>query len=129
MYGNLKDKSRIRLKKRIKQVDHNKNEVIVVCEDGTAISGDVLVGCDGVHSKVRNELWRLSQEQEPLAIDPQDKEKFFAEYNCLFGISADTTGFMPTETHINYDHGISTMVIRGKSKLYWFLFKKLDQKW
>ncbi|CAO2653295.1 Nn.00g027060.m01.CDS01 [Neocucurbitaria sp. VM-36] len=127
LYENLKDKSRIKLQKRISKVDHNKEEVIVLCKDGTAVSGDVLVGCDGVHSKVRHELWRLSHLQEPDAIDPKDKELLFAEYNCLFGISTRTTGLVDGEMEVNHTPGFSMMVIGGKGKIYWFVFKRMDK--
>ena len=100
LYENLRDKSKIKLQKRISKVVHNANEVIVLCDDGTAINGDVLVGCDGVHSRVRHELWRLSHAEEPDAIDPKDKEMLFAEYNCLFGISGDTEGVPDGEVHV-----------------------------
>lgn len=125
----MKDKSKIKLQRRISKVDHNKNEVIVLCEDGTAVSGDVLVGCDGVHSKVRHELWRLSHLQEPDAIDPKDKDLLFAEYNCLFGISTATEGLPDGEMNVNYTEGFSTMTIGGKGKLYWFMFKRMDKIW
>ncbi|KAF1843132.1 FAD binding domain-containing protein [Cucurbitaria berberidis CBS 394.84] len=129
LYENLKDKSRIKLQKRISTVDHNKNEVVVFCEDGTAVSGDVLVGCDGVHSKVRHELWRLAHLQEPDAIDPNDKELLSAEYNCLFGISTATTGVIDGEMGVNHSEGFAMMIIGGKGKVYWFIFKRLDKIW
>ncbi|KAJ4361867.1 hypothetical protein N0V83_010808 [Neocucurbitaria cava] len=129
LYENIQDKSKLKLQKRIAKVDHNKKEVIVVCEDGTAVSGDVLVGCDGVHSKVRHELWRISHLQEPDAFDPKDKELLFAEYNCLFGISTSTTGIVDGEMEVNHTPGFSTMIIGGKGKIYWFIFKKLDKIW
>jgi 2-polyprenyl-6-methoxyphenol hydroxylase-like FAD-dependent oxidoreductase len=101
----------------------------VVCEDGTAISGDILVGCDGVHSKVRQELWRISQLQDPAAVEPADKESMLAEYICLYGISSETQGVEEGFIEVNYTKGFSTMVIGGKGKVFWFLFEKLDQIW
>jgi 2-polyprenyl-6-methoxyphenol hydroxylase-like FAD-dependent oxidoreductase len=127
LYDNLEDKSKIKVQKKILRVDHNANEVIVLCEDGTAISGDILVGCDGVHSKVRAELWRLSHTEDPAAINPEDKVILCAEYACLFGISAATAGVRAGECHVNYTDGMSTMIIGGKGKVFWFIFKKLDK--
>ncbi|KAH7082317.1 FAD binding domain protein [Paraphoma chrysanthemicola] len=127
LYDNLKDKSKVNVAKRISKVDHNATEVIVLCEDGTAVSGDVLVGCDGVYSKVRQELWRISHLQEPLAIDSKDKEMLIAEYNCLFGISSHTDGVEEGSVNVNYSKDFSTMVIGGKGKLFWFMFKRLNE--
>lgn len=101
----------------------------MLCEDGTAISGDILVGCDGVNSKVREELWRVSHALEPEAIDPKDKELLLAEYKCLFGISKKFAGITPGEIDVNYGKDFSTMVIGGKEKVFYFMFQKLDKVW
>jgi 2-polyprenyl-6-methoxyphenol hydroxylase-like FAD-dependent oxidoreductase len=127
MYGNLEDKSKIKLSKRISSVDHNTKEVIVLCEDGTAVSGDVLVGCDGVNSKVRAELWRISQSQDAASIVNKDQEILMAEYKCLFGISTATNYIKEGDAHVNYAEGHSTMFIGGKGLVYWFIFEKLDK--
>jgi 2-polyprenyl-6-methoxyphenol hydroxylase-like FAD-dependent oxidoreductase len=100
LYENLKDKSKIELQKRILQVDHNAEGVIAICEDGTAVAGDVLVGCDGVNSKIRHELWRLSQEAEPDSIIADDQKTMFAEYRCLYGIAAETAGLEEGDLHV-----------------------------
>ncbi|KAF1919000.1 hypothetical protein BDU57DRAFT_527108 [Ampelomyces quisqualis] len=127
LYGNLQDKSKIQVAKRITKVDHNTNEVIVLCEDGTAFSGDILIGCDGVYSKVREELWRTGNTQTTAMLDVKDKDSVSAEYNCLFGISTATQHIKDGDIHINYTAGCSTMIIGSKSKVFWFIFKRLDR--
>ncbi|KAF2621246.1 FAD binding domain-containing protein [Macroventuria anomochaeta] len=127
MYDNLQDKSKIKLQKRISKVDHNENEVTVTCSDSTTFRGDILVGCDGVHSVVRHEMWRLAHLHEQRSFDPSDKESLFAEYQCLFGISTQTKGVVDGEVTVNYDEDFSTMIIGGKQKVFWFMFKKMDK--
>jgi 2-polyprenyl-6-methoxyphenol hydroxylase-like FAD-dependent oxidoreductase len=127
MYENLQDKSKVQLKKRISSVDHNAKEVIVLCEDGTAISGDILVGCDGVNSKVRQELWRVAELQEPTSINVEDKTRLIAEYKCLFGISNATDYLGDGEVHVNYAEGHSTMFVGSKGRVFWFVFERLDK--
>lgn len=100
LYETLEDKSKIKLQKRISHIDHNANEVVAICEDGTAVVGDVLVGCDGVHSKVRRELWRLSHDSESDSANIVDQQMMFAEYRCLYGISRETAGVREGEIHI-----------------------------
>lgn len=129
MYENLNDKSKIKLQKRIAKVDHNEYEVTVTCDDGTTINGDILVGCDGVHSVIRNEMWRLADMHEQKSFDPSDKNLLFAEYECLFGISSATKGIVDGEVTVNHDKHFSTMVIGGMEKVYWFMFKKMDKIW
>ena len=129
LYNNLKDKSRVKVSKRIKSVDHNRNEVIVLCEDGTAVSGDVLVGCDGVNSRVRNELWRLSHLEDPDFIDKNDKTMLSAEYKCLFGISNAVPSLENGISNVTYEENFSTMVLGSKNQLFWFMFSKMDKVW
>jgi hypothetical protein len=116
MYENLNDKSKIKLRQRIAKVDHREDGVTVTCEDGTTVSGDVLVGCDGVHSVVRNEMWRLAHLHEQKSFDPSDKNLLFAEYQCLFGISSETKGIVEGEVTVNHTQDFSTM-INGESVL------------
>ncbi|KAH4112908.1 hypothetical protein HBI64_155590 [Parastagonospora nodorum] len=127
LYENLKNKSKIRLGNRITNVDHNSEEVIVLCENGTAVSGDILVGCDGVNSTVRQALWRFATSQDPTAFDIKEKTMLMAEYQCLFGISEASDILKGGEVHINYDQGSSFLTICGKDKVFWFVFKKLDK--
>lgn len=129
MYQNLRNKSTVQLQKRISKVDHDEKAVTVTCTDGTTIRGDVLVGCDGIHSTVRQEMWRLAHLQEQTSFDPSDKDLLFAEYQCLFGISTQTDGVIDGEISINYDEGFSTLIIGGKKKVFWFMFKKMDRIW
>jgi 2-polyprenyl-6-methoxyphenol hydroxylase-like FAD-dependent oxidoreductase len=127
LYENLKDKSKIRLGQRISNVDHNSKEVIVLCQNGTAISGDILVGCDGVYSTIREALWEVAGIQDPTAFDVKDKTLLMAEYQCLFGISGATDGIKDGEGHVNYSEGVSTAFFKGKDKVFWFIYRKLDK--
>lgn len=129
MYDNLQDKSKVTLQKRILKVDHSEEGIMVTCTDGTTTRGDVLIGCDGVHSVVRHEMWRLAHEHEQSSFDPSDQDLLFAEYQCLFGISTQTEGVTDGEITVNYDEGFSTMIIGGKQKVFWFMFKKMDKIW
>lgn len=108
-------------------MDHNSKEVVVLCENGTAYSGDILVGCDGVNSTVRQALWRVAKSQDPTAFDIKDKATLMAEYQCLFGISGASGLIRNGGVHVNYSQGSSTLFIGGKDKVFWFIFKKLDK--
>lgn len=43
--------------KKVVGVDESRDRVSAVFEDGTSAEGDLLVGCDGLHSAVRNALF------------------------------------------------------------------------
>lgn len=53
LYDTLRDKSRTHLDKDVKKIEHLPNGVVVTCSDGSTYIGDVVVGADGIRSKVR----------------------------------------------------------------------------
>ena len=60
----VRDESRICLSKRVATVEHFVDHVEVRCTDGTSYNGSVIVGADGVNSKVRQEMWRAAEALE-----------------------------------------------------------------
>ncbi|RXG46730.1 hypothetical protein VDGE_01660 [Verticillium dahliae] len=129
LYENLQDKSPIQLSRRIMNVDHSGTDGVVVhCQDGTIVAGDVLVGCDGVNSLVRREMWRLSEHGKPQATPVSVRHDLKADFQCLFGLSTRTRGVNAGEMDVNFASGFSTMVIGGKDgRVFWFVFAKMDK--
>ena len=74
LYENHPDKSRIKTGKRVVDVEEQENGVIVKLEDGTTEHGDILIGCDGVHSTVRELMWQRTNEKFPHLIDCKEKQ-------------------------------------------------------
>jgi 2-polyprenyl-6-methoxyphenol hydroxylase-like FAD-dependent oxidoreductase len=58
LYDGITDKTKIQTGKKVVTVDHKADRAMVHCENGSAFYGDVVVGADGVHSRVRKEMWR-----------------------------------------------------------------------
>lgn len=69
LYDKLQSKDQIHTAKRVVAVKTDKHKAIVKTSDGAEYTGDLVVGADGVHSVVRSEIWRLSDEasQAPIA--------------------------------------------------------------
>lgn len=65
LWRNLKNKDNILVNKKVTKVELEPSRVKVETGDGSSYYGDILVGADGVHSKVRNEMWRLADVLEP----------------------------------------------------------------
>ena len=74
------DQTKLVLNKKISKVDHSRDGVTVHCEDGCSYEGDIIVGADGVFSKVRQEMWRAAGCLEPDEISVEEK-------NCRFRVS------------------------------------------
>ena len=75
---NIQDDTKVLLNKRTSKIDHSADGVVVHCTDGSKYEGDVVVGADGVWSKVRQEMWRAAEKAELGAIPAEDKTGMFA---------------------------------------------------
>ena len=51
-------------KKKVVNVEHFDTHVLVHCVDGSSYEGDVVVGGDGVRSKVRELMWEYMETQD-----------------------------------------------------------------
>lgn len=60
LYGHIRNKSKVLVNKRVRSVDtSNSDFVSVTTADGSSYTGDIVVGADGVHSTIRQEMARL----------------------------------------------------------------------
>ncbi|KAK3298730.1 uncharacterized protein B0H64DRAFT_386005 [Chaetomium fimeti] len=95
LYSKLPNRERYVLpNKKVTAVKQDDSSVTVTCADGSVYEGDVLVGCDGVHSAVRRLAFPPSTEK------PKAPPR--SEYRGLFGSSPLPDGVPPcnlTETH------------------------------
>lgn len=65
LWRNLKHQKNVLVGKKVTKVELEPSRVKVVTADGSSYYGDILVGADGVHSNVRNEMWRIADALEP----------------------------------------------------------------
>ncbi|KAJ0109367.1 FAD-dependent monooxygenase andE [Diaporthe amygdali] len=123
LWRNLKHKKNVLVSKKVTKVELEPSRVKVETSDGSSYYGDILVGADGVHSKVRNEMWRIADTLEPGYI-PASEHKV---YKCIFGISIDKSWEHQT-VQTNLNKGYSYLVISGpQDRIYWFLFVNMGK--
>lgn len=63
IYSHIVDKSKVLTNKRVEYVRNTAHEVEVRTTDGSTYTGDLVIGADGVHSRVRQEIHRHAEEQ------------------------------------------------------------------
>ncbi|KAJ3952413.1 hypothetical protein N0V92_011160 [Colletotrichum tropicale] len=128
LWRNLKNKDNILVNKKVTKVELEPSRVKVETGDGSSYYGDILVGADGVHSKVRNEMWRLADVLEPGYIPASEhKECLPTVYKCIFGISIDKS-WEPQTVQTNLNKGFSYLIISGpQDRVYWFLFVNMGK--
>jgi hypothetical protein len=145
-------KGRVLTGKKVQRVEQDEKGVSVYCADGSSYHGDIVVGADGVRSKVREEMWRNSAEKGFGNIDVEKERRgelflcpkaqtlcpvradsivpvaMTAEYKCLFGISKPVDGLGPGTSDDTWDKGKTVVVYSGeRGKLFWFLYEKMDR--
>ena len=124
LYDKLPDKSKVLTNKGVTEVRQSTGRVEVVTADGETYHGDILVGADGIHSTVREEMWRLADQETP-GYFPVSDRSIPTEYCCIFGISRPSEKF-PCSTQNVQGRNNSYLVLTGPDhRIYWFLFKKL----
>lgn len=103
--------------KKVTSVEQNGSSVTVTCSDGSVFTGDVVVGCDGVHSAVQ----RLAFPTHRSKLRPKTK------YRGIFGSSPRPDGLAPcniTETH---DSGIVFMILCSQDTAFWLITHRKDK--
>ena len=73
LYDTLPDKTRIRTNTRVTRVMHEVEGIKVRLQDGSVEEGDIVVGCDGVHSLVREQMWEIANNSIPGIISAKEK--------------------------------------------------------
>ncbi|KAH8816061.1 hypothetical protein F5884DRAFT_872553 [Xylogone sp. PMI_703] len=143
LYDRLKDKSRILTGKRVVKVENLSDSVAVFCKDGASYTGSIVVGADGIHSKVRKEMRRNAVENGDGALFEKDETIFYftwlirrpllgvtAEYSAIFGMTNPLPETVAGSSYIAYDVDKSGIVFTGQGgALYFFFVTKLDKKY
>ncbi|KAH8657920.1 hypothetical protein BX600DRAFT_514459 [Xylariales sp. PMI_506] len=91
LHDTLPDKTRVKTGKRVVRIDDNGDgSVVVECDDGTIERGSVVVGVDGVWSRVRQEI------AKSLPLSPAKLAEvsmpFTARYTAVFGLAGPLEG-------------------------------------
>ncbi|KAH7309685.1 FAD dependent oxidoreductase domain-containing protein [Stachybotrys elegans] len=92
LYDELPDKSKAVEHARVSEIIEDQNRVKVVLADGIVHEGDIVIGCDGAHSAVREIMWERAHRLSPGLITADEKQKMKATYTCLIGIAPYQNG-------------------------------------
>lgn len=74
LYDGLPNKSRVLLDKKVVDIKEEYNGVEVLLSDGTSEKGDIVIGCDGVHSLVRQRMWENADRKSPGLITVKERK-------------------------------------------------------
>lgn len=116
------------MKSRIENVEHLRSGVQVKTTNGKTYTGDIVIGADGIHSVIRQEMCRIAEEIKPGYIPKDDQNRSACYYQCLFGISQNVDGWLDGDLSFGAGKGHSFLIASGPDRrCYWFLFRKLPE--
>ncbi|KAJ6051561.1 hypothetical protein N7499_010901 [Penicillium canescens] len=122
LYDKIQDKSRVLTDQRVQSIRNGASDVTVTTTTGREITGNIVVGADGIHSTVRQEMWKEAQKIDPSWIDPSEASALPATYSCIFGISEGVKGIEKGTMHSVFNEHFSYLVPSGPGdRTYWFL--------
>ena len=84
LYEQLGDKSKIQLKKKVVGFRNEKDSVKVLCADGTEFEGSVIIGADGIHSKVREEMQKAGEKAGSLLMERDKLSKLNSSFETVW---------------------------------------------
>ncbi|KAI0160047.1 FAD/NAD(P)-binding domain-containing protein [Hypoxylon sp. FL1284] len=120
-------KNRIKLKKQVVNVNVFDDYVRVECADGTFEEGSVIIGADGVHSRIRQCMQAFADGKPHPGKSLPSKSPYLATYRMVFGNIPVPEG---QEASVNYEGAserVSTQLITGTSRAWIAVYDALDE--
>lgn len=73
LFEKIQNKAKVLTSQRVQSVENGTSSVTVTTTTGQTYTGSIVVGADGIHSKVRQEMWKAAEKIDPTWIDPTEK--------------------------------------------------------
>ncbi|KAJ5111143.1 hypothetical protein N7532_001678 [Penicillium argentinense] len=125
LFQNLQDKSKVFPACDVFKIEELDGGVQVALKDGSIITGDILVGADGVHSRMRDEIWRIAESESSEYGAAKMSQSIKCDYKCIFGIGKRPEGITDYASFKCFHKGRSYLISAGPdNKLYFFAFFK-----
>lgn len=117
-------KARILCNKKITATSSDENGVTVQCDDGTTHNGHILIGADGVHSRVRQSMRKLALEHDA-SLDWDAERPYTSTFKCLWCTLPSV--LEPGQVRSTEAHHRTIWYIAGKDKAWLTMNEKLDE--
>ncbi|GAW24811.1 hypothetical protein ANO14919_144050 [Xylariales sp. No.14919] len=120
-------KARIRVKKRVTDIEVLPDGVRVHCEDGTTEEGTVVIGADGVHSRTRQCMEILATGTPEAKADKDVESPYLTTYRALIGNLPELPDLKPRYNYQSVGYGVSPQLVTGEGRAWWYVYEALEQ--
>ncbi|KAI1475325.1 putative monooxygenase [Daldinia eschscholtzii] len=129
LYQSLPDsaKARIKVKKHVTKVNVSDDGVVVECADGTIERGSIVLGADGVHSRVRQCMQAMEEGRSAPGISEKTKSPYLTTFRMVFGSMPIPPTMPKNVNHECASERVSTQLLTGNSMAWFGVYEALDK--
>ncbi|KAL6861996.1 FAD binding domain protein [Trichoderma novae-zelandiae] len=127
LYDGLPDKSFIRTNAGVVDVEQFADRVEVKLEDGTIEVGDMVLGCDGVHSHIRTLMWQHAGRTSPGLIPNKEKTSLKTSWKSLAMTTPPIPELGDSSLTVTHNSGITFLATSQPHAVYFFVIFALDK--
>ncbi|KAJ8096591.1 hypothetical protein POJ06DRAFT_286786 [Lipomyces tetrasporus] len=127
LYDNLPDKGYIRTGCAAKEITQFVSGVEVKLSDGTVEIGDLIIGCDGVHSMTRSAMWEHANKTSPGLITAKEKTSMKTDWKCLIGMGPAEPGLGERDMNVVHNTKYSFLTLTQPDRVFFFVFFRLSK--
>lgn len=122
------DKARVHVNKRMTSIATTGTGVVVTCEDGSTHAGSIVLGADGVHSRVRALMREAAlAEDGAREADLDAARPFPAAYKTMWATVPRRWEFTPGSHHVTHGEGASLQLLNASRRAWVFVYEKLER--
>ncbi|KAI4115029.1 MAG: hypothetical protein LQ345_004294 [Seirophora villosa] len=118
MFDRLPEKNVVKPHHHVTDIIESEDGVRAILANGTEEQGDVIVGCDGVNSIVRQAMWANANKMMPGFITLAEKRS----------MAPTPLGLGTRDMTCVHEHGFSFLFLTQPNHVYFFVFSKLAKQ-
>ncbi|KAH8167170.1 hypothetical protein CIB48_g1074 [Xylaria polymorpha] len=119
------DKARILTNKKVTDIARDEQGVTVSCNDGSSYYGQIVIGADGVHSKVRRSMRELAVKSG--TSDINEEKPYISEYRALWGTFPRPTDLEPGDSIESHSTNVSIQCLTSYDRSWIFIYERLEK--
>ncbi|KAH8197653.1 hypothetical protein TruAng_008197 [Truncatella angustata] len=127
LYDGLPDKSFVKTECTVEDVAQFPDRVEVKLSTGEVETGDMVLGCDGVHSLVRNIMWDHATKTSPGLIQTKEKTSLKTSWKTLVFITPGIPELGERDLTVTYNDGFTFLVTSQPNAVYFFVIFRHDK--